>query len=80
MSITATPVRETMVLGRRAKIYTVTLDSGTTSFTIVPGIDYTMPIGSYIDYTYTAATDTYTFTNTNAGGTAYMTIIFFAEK
>ena len=75
MAITSALKYEMNVGDKRCKIYTVTLDTATASFTITPGAGYGNPVGAYTSYSISSGV--YTFTNVAAGGTKYSHIVFF---
>ena len=61
MAMTATLLRDTRIANRPAKIYKVVGDASASTVTIKPGLEYTMPVGAYTDYTFTGETYTITF-------------------
>jgi hypothetical protein len=79
MAMTVTLLRETRILNRPAKVYKLTGDAAATTADIKPGLEYTMPVGAYTDYTFTGETYTVTLPAT-LSASEYCTIVFFAAK
>ena len=79
MAMSATLLRDTRIANRPAKVYNITGDAAASTVAIKPGLEYTMPVGAYTDYTFSGETYTVTFPSV-LSGSEYCTIVFFATK